>query len=154
MKRPLLALAAGALLLTGCSSSDTSTAVESSQAPASTTTEAAPSVTTKRAEPQTTTVEPVAVPAEAIAARDVFAETPGMSEFYEAVAPAGVGTTEGEVYALGMYIPSFCDMKAQLGADDETAVAVVPDDLAGSYGPITPDQAQAIVAAANEHVCA
>lgn len=76
-----------------------------------------------------------------------------MTNFYEAVAPAGVGMTEGEVYALGMYIPSFCDVKAQLGADTAAAVNAVPDDLADTYGPITAEQAEAIVAAADEHVC-
>lgn len=87
-------------------------------------------------------------------ARDGFLETPGMSELFDDLYGQGIGTTVNEVFALGIYIPGFCETRAQQGLTEEEAVAEVTDSLGATYEKGTGEPwAEPIVQAAEDHVC-
>ncbi|WP_141216507.1 hypothetical protein [Rhodococcus sp. 14-2483-1-1] len=87
-------------------------------------------------------------------ARDGFLETPGMSELFDDLYGQGIGTTVNEVFALGIYIPGFCETRAQQGLSEEEAVAEVTDSLGATYEKGTGEPwAEPIVQAAEQHVC-
>lgn len=87
-------------------------------------------------------------------ARDGFLETPGMAALFDDLYGQGIGTTVNEVFALGIYIPGFCETRAQQGLTEEEAVAEVTDSLGATYEKGTGEPwAEPIVQAAEEHVC-
>lgn len=87
-------------------------------------------------------------------ARDGFLDTPAMSELFDVLYDQGIGTTVNEVFALGIYIPGFCETRAQQDLSEDEAVAEVTDSLGATYekGAGRP-WAGPIVKAADEYVC-
>jgi hypothetical protein len=147
MKRTALALAIPALLLLAACGSN-----EPAAEPASTPT-SAPNIFSPAAQPAPVTSEAPAVDSPAVVeALATLGATPGMSEYLPALVSAGVASTSSELVAIGMYTPSMCQMKAQMGMSDADAAKHVPEDLASN---VTLDaaQAKALIAAANKYVC-
>ena len=87
-------------------------------------------------------------------ARAGFQETPGMTELFEDLYRQGFGTTVNEVFALGIYIPGYCETRDQQNLNDDEAVEEVAAALGETYGSSDGERwAAPIVEAAETHVC-
>lgn len=152
MKRTALALAVPALFLLAACGSNEPAAV----APAATsapTPSSAPNIFAPAAQPSpVTSAAPVADSPAVAEALATLGATPGMSEYLPALVSAGVASTAQELISIGMYTPSMCQMKAQMGMSDADAAKHVPEDLASNVT-LDATQAKALIDAANKYVC-